>query len=478
MSVRRHTVYNVAGAVVPLTVTLVTLPLYVDAVGDARYGVLAILWTLFGYLGLFDFGLGPAVTNRIASLSQASSEDRGEVFWTALLLSLGFGAAGAIVLWAAGIVVFGHFVPVPGPLSVEVVEALPLMAAAFPLVLSAGVLSGALVGQEDFFTTNVVRIGEGTLVQAVPLAVALAIGPELPYLVGAVLIVRALGSLALYAVCRRRFTVHSSPTLRWAIARTLLSYGGWMSVSGTINTLLSSLDRFLIGSLVGVRAVTYYAVPYSLAFHFHIIPFAVANALFPKFSSPNQYGAQMQILAKSVVAMGTILTPLFILAVLGVELFINVWMGVEFSERSSAVAELLLIGVAMNGIAYIPMRYLQGVGRPSFIARLYMLETLPYLLGLWFGLREFGIIGASAVWVVRAAVDSVVLIWASSGLRAVRALGVPVVLLTLTSLLVLAFSPLDPIRLSLGGILVAIACMWALRQAPQSIKSYLMQSRR
>ena len=477
MSVRRHTAYNVAGAVVPLTVTLVTLPLYVDAVGDARYGVLAIMWTLFGYLGLFDFGLGPAVTNRIASLAQASSEDRGEVFWTALLLSVGFGAVGAVVLWAAGAVVFDHRVPVPGALSVEVVEALPWMAAAFPLVLSAGVLSGALVGQEDFFTTNVVRVGEGTLVQVVPLAVALAVGPELPYLVGAVLLVRAIGSLALFAVCRRRFAVHSSPTLQWAIARTLLSYGGWMSVSGSINTLLNSLDRVLIGAVAGVRAVTYYAVPYSLTFHLNILPLAVANALFPKFSALDRKTRQVDMLAESTVTLGVLLAPVFMVAMLGVETFLTLWMGAEFAEESSTIAELLLVGVALNGIAYVPLRYLQGVGRPDFVARLYILELVPYLAGLWVGVRRFGIIGAAAVWVARAAIDAVFLIWASSGLRAMWALCVPVGLVVLTALLVSTFPPLHFVRLSVGAALVTMACVWALRHTPASVKSNLLRYR-
>ena len=104
MSIAKHTAYNLAGSIVPILVSLATVPLYLAAVGLERFGILSICWLLLGYFGLFDLGLGRAVSQRIASLASGSDEDRNEVFWTGLWISLGLAVlAAAIMVPAAGL---------------------------------------------------------------------------------------------------------------------------------------------------------------------------------------------------------------------------------------------------------------------------------------------------------------------------------------------------------------------------------------
>lgn len=57
LSIKQSSAINLAGAVVPVLITLITLPLLLPLVGEARHGVLLLVWTLVGYLGVMDMGL-------------------------------------------------------------------------------------------------------------------------------------------------------------------------------------------------------------------------------------------------------------------------------------------------------------------------------------------------------------------------------------------------------------------------------------
>ena len=71
------------------------------------------------------------------------------------------------------------------------------------------------------------------------------------------------------------------------IFRQLFAFGGWVTVSNIVSPILSNFDRFLIGSLLSMAAVTYYTAPYEAVTKLWIIPMSLTMTLFPAFSSMN-----------------------------------------------------------------------------------------------------------------------------------------------------------------------------------------------
>lgn len=259
--IKANFLYNVAGTLAPLFVSLVTVPIFVSHIGAARYGVLSIVWFLLGYFGFLDFGLSRASVNALAKLKHAPQAERSKVLVTAVSLNLGLGAFGGLILYFVGGFLLEHLLDMPEALKTEVATAFPWIAALLPLAMIAGVAVGALESRDQFFTANTLQFGGSTLGQVLPVLCAVFISPSLSIVIPAAVLSRALSVLLTFGFVlydERPLSLRSFDKKR---ARELLGYGSWLSVSAIINPLLMSLDQWVIGSVLGVAAVAHYAVP-------------------------------------------------------------------------------------------------------------------------------------------------------------------------------------------------------------------------
>ncbi len=408
MSIRRYTTTNLLGALVPILVTLVTVPLYLKVLGDVRYGVLALVWLLVGYFSFVEMGLGKATANRIARLRDAPDADREEVFWSALALNLALGAAGAGVLWAAGAALLTTAGKVPTDLRAEVISALPWIVATLPLALVSSVLNGALEGRNRFAVVNALQILSTIVFQLLPLGIAYGYGPSLSIVIPAAVLTRAFMNVPFLIAAFRHVPLGHHGRISRATMKELLSYGKWVALSGMISPLLETGDRVLVGFVLGPQAVTYYTLPYQLVTKARIIPGALGRALFPRFSADDA-GKADELARASLESLLVVMTPLAVAGILGLHPFMRLWIGFDLASVTSPLGEVLVLGVWANGLAHIPYFLLQGKGLPGRSARLHALEVGPFLVALWIALKLWGVYGAAWAWTVRGFIDAVAL---------------------------------------------------------------------
>lgn len=467
--IKANFVFNVVGPIVSLAVALITVPLYVSHIGVARYGLLAILWRLLGYFGFLDLGLSRASVNALAKLRDPSLRgERAKVLVTAFCLNFGFGVLGAIILYFAGSLFIDHLLTVPADLRPEIDAAFPWAACVIPLALVSGLAGGALESRERFFSANVLNVIGSTAGLIVPLICAVFISPSLSVVVPAAVLSRALSVLISLVFAFRDEWPLSPRNFDLKQCKSLLGYGGWISVSNVISPVLASVDQLIIGSVLGVAAVAHYSVPMSLVVRSQVLAAALSRTLFPRMSritADEAKGLTEKALVTLAYAYGAICAPAIVLT----QPFLELWMGKEFGSIAGPIGELLLIGAWINGFMFIFLALLQGQGRPDIVAKLHVFEIIPYVILLWFLIREFGLLGAAFSWNLMVALEAVFLFTAArfSPARLVHLL--PPFGFILGAYLYVCISPPAILNALIAAVMVAAGtCVGALIFDPSS----------
>ena len=411
-SIKFNFMINVAGAIVPLGVSLVTVPIYIRHIGDARYGVLSIVWVLLGYLGFLDFGLSRAAVRSLARRKDAPQEERAQVLVTTMALNLCLGLLGSVVLATLGSYLLQHVLSVPDTLKPEIARALPWIVALFPLALVGGVGIGTLESRERFLLANVLGVGGTAAGQILPVILAVIVGPSLAVVIPAAVLVRATTVVVVLIAVWRQERPLSLRHLDRTKARELLSYGSWLTVSGVISPVLVSLDQFVIGSLLGVSAVTYYAVPMNLVMRSQVFPSALVRTLFPRLSGLGPEEARaLATKALKALAFGyaIVCAPAIVLA----PTFLRYWIGPEFAISAAPIATILFVGAWVNALAFVPYELVQSQGRADLTGKFHAAEALPFVAVLWSLTSAFGLVGAAVAWSLRVTIDGLCLFKAS-----------------------------------------------------------------
>jgi O-antigen/teichoic acid export membrane protein len=408
LSVRRHASYNLIGSVIPIVLSLITVPIYLHLVGADRYGVLAIAWLILGYFGLFDLGLGRATSFRIASLREAPPESRAATFWSALCVNAAMGLVGGVVLWLAAGYFFEHVLKVSATLRPEVLASVPLLAAAVPIATITGVLTGAMQGREKFLETNIISVTSTALFQLLPLCVAMFSGPYLPLLLTAAISARLLAILFLGYRCHAELLRNVRPRFHREEIPLLLKFGGWVNLTSIIGPILVIVDRFAIGAVLGTTALAVYTVPFQLAQRIAIVPGALVNALFPRMTA-SEPAVREGMARKATQTLACVVSPMVTFGVLILEPFLHLWVGSEIGAQASTIGRVLFVGFWANAFALVPFIYLQSSGRPDLPPKMHLLEIPIYLTALYFGMKHFGLLGCAVVFCGRCILDYVLL---------------------------------------------------------------------
>jgi len=409
----RNTLYNLLGLGFPLFVAIVTIPVLIASLGVDRFGILTLIWAVVSYFGLFDLGMGRALTRHLAEIwARGDQEQAKRLVSNGLAVMAGLGIAAGILMALGAEWSIRRFSGVINQR--ETVNAVFAMSAAIPFIIVTSGLRGILEAKQAFAVVNAIRLPMGVYTFVAPVVVVKYWENDLGLIALILTLGRIIACLAHVWFCYRLLPdIKNWFHIDRSLIKVLFHTGKWMTVSNLLNPLTVYLDRFVIGLTISVSAVAYYVTPYEIVTKLWLIPGALTAVLFPRFaqaSISSPHPAQ-QLFRRGVMVVFLVIYPI----TLGIALFsrelLTLWLDADFAAHSYRLLQVFAFGILVNSIAHIPFTFLQGVGRSDRTGRLHAIEFPVYAVLLWGAARTMGLPGVVSAWLLRILADTLLLFY-------------------------------------------------------------------
>jgi O-antigen/teichoic acid export membrane protein len=355
-------------------------PFIVRKLGDVQYGLWILVGSLVGYLGFLDLGVRGAVTRYVAR-QHAAGDDRAASGITSTALAV-FVIAGVLSV-ATGLVVsgmIGHLFEIPVEDITDARVAVLLGGFTIGVSLIGGVFGGAVVGLERFDVINALEICV-ELARGAAVWIVLRNGGGLVGLASvqlSVSVVRTIGS----AVLMRRLypgLIISRRLVSKEAMRTVLTLGLSVTVLNVASALALYSDSMVIGAILPVAMVTFFANGANLTNYARSIVSGMSWVMAPRSSHLEQTSgpaAVGELLLASGRHASLVALPILITFMIRGATFIGLWMGPSYAIPSGRIVAILSIAMVFSSARQIIGTALVGMERHYQLIPIYVIESL------------------------------------------------------------------------------------------------------
>ena len=354
---------------VTIAATYVLTPFVIRTLGQDGYGTWTLITAMTGYMNLLALGVPMACVRYLAQhITEGDARRTNDVIGSCVGLYLMIGAAALVVglaLTAGLTVVFD----IPPALQSQARAACALMVVQVAAGFIGLLPEGIMFAHHDFVVRNVVRIASVVLRLGLTLGL-LALHASLVALAAVQLATLVFDFSVSLTLIRRRY-----PGLRirlgdfeWTTVRRIFSFSMYVLLLGAGARLSFETDALVIGAVLGVAAIPFYAVANSLVVYLMDFTIAIAAVVSPMATKLDTEGRREELAALflkwSKISLSLTLMAGLFLMVLGPR-FVGWWIGPDYERPSGVVLEILMVSC----FAFLPVRgvalpILMGLGHP------------------------------------------------------------------------------------------------------------------
>lgn len=395
-----NTALQIGGQASPLLAGAVAMPVIYTRLAPTDFGIFTLSLSILGMFALLDLGLGRATVHFLArAFAERDSAGAASVVVHSATLLGGFGISIGAILVAFVPAIAAHWAKSGAIEQATVRQTLYILIAALPFAGFTAVVRSILEAREKFPAISAIQVGFGTFTYIAPLALAFVTADVRIIVAGAV----AARIVGCFAFALTAFNAWGLP-FRWrAVALNPHGEFGrfslWLVVSNIVGAAVVYGDRAMLMKLFPLADIAFYNVPLEMLMRSMLIINAAATVIFPALSR----SADNKVLFERLyIAATTLLAALMGLALLALTLAVpaglDVWLGHQFSTRSTGIVRILICGLLFQGLISVVLLSLNArrVSRP--VALVLILEAPFYFAAMYWSGLHLGLIGVAIVW--------------------------------------------------------------------------------
>lgn len=393
----RNVSWSLAGQAATIVVNFISLPILLRGFGAEAYGVYLLMYTVAGYLAVFQLGAGIAVLKYVSE-AQAAGEDGALMdavryaFWIHLV---GVGSAAAVLWFAAGPLT--RLFEIPSYFQQHAFWL--LRAAALGGLFAAGAQWATSVfwGLQKLAWPSALAVLQSILMP-LGLVAILALGRGLGAAAVWYVVVQASGFLFLWLALRPLLAEHRGGKGRLAF-KPFARYG-LTFVPGVLANLVSTqVDKVVVAGKLSMSELTYYAVPSGVLDRLQTPSAMISTALMPVLSEVGRAEGKdhlARVYVRSVRALFALLAPALGLLFVLMPQLLGLWINPAFGKHAEVAARLLVAEQAFAIVFLGPKAAAGGLDGGHYNSVAMWAQAL-ISLGLWLVLiPRWGIAGAAA----------------------------------------------------------------------------------
>jgi O-antigen/teichoic acid export membrane protein len=427
--------WSAFGTLFNIVIAFLLAPLLINRLGVDQWGLLLLVWSVAGILGLANFGMGEATLRYIAHFHADRDLDGvNRVLGASLTFYVVVCLFMSAVVWAAsGVVV--DWVKVPEDTAYAAEPLLRLTTVLF----AAGMLTNAYRAIPMALHRYDIAAAIGSIqgiVRSAGLVILVLASFSVVQLVVWEALVAVAGLVVHVAVARRLVAgLRWLPSMSLAGIREIFRYSVFSFMTHVFLMVYRESGRLLLGNRLGMASVAYLGTPDSVSYRLHMIVVSAVETLVPRFSASRDADKAKALLSASTWVAFACAAALYVpLAVLMPD-FLRLWIGAEFAREAGEVGTLLTLGL-IGAVTFAPIATLfRGRDRPGFVTAVMAAAGMVVLLGSLLLIPVLGVAGvgyahllANLAWLVGLVVGWIRLYGSGSLIELARVAGLPLVL--------------------------------------------------